>query len=138
MSKNSPVKIKRALISVSDKKNILVLAKSLQKESVEIISTGGTLKFLVEAGIDDFYIDNDPISSISNIDSYDIRVFPNPTEDGYVYISGLSSSFRYSLFNLSGQLISHGANNSIFLKNKGVYILKIQNDEGNFIKKIIF
>ena len=69
---------------------------------------------LVEAGIDDFYIDNDPISSISNIDSYDIRVFPNPTEDGYVYISGLSSSFRYSLFNLSGQLISHGANNSIF------------------------
>ena len=52
MSKNSPVKIKRALISVSDKKNILVLAKSLQKESVEIISTGGTLKFLVEAGIE--------------------------------------------------------------------------------------
>ena len=51
MSKNSPVKIKRALISVSDKKNILVLAKSLQKESVEIISTGGTLKFLEEAGI---------------------------------------------------------------------------------------
>lgn len=93
---------------------------------------------LVEAGIDDFYIDNDPVSSISNIDSYDLRVFPNPTEDGYVYISGLSSSFRYSLFNLSGQLISHGANNSIFLKNKGVYILKIQNDEGNFIKKIIF
>ena len=43
MSKNSPIKIKRALISVSDKKNILVLAKSLQKESVEIISTGGTL-----------------------------------------------------------------------------------------------
>ena len=52
MSKNSPVKIKRALISVSDKKNILVLAKSLQKESVEIISTGGTLKFLEEAGIE--------------------------------------------------------------------------------------
>ena len=51
MSKNSPIKIKRALISVSDKKNILVLAKSLQKESVEIISTGGTLKFLEEAGI---------------------------------------------------------------------------------------
>ena len=52
MSKNSPIKIKRALISVSDKKNILVLAKSLQKESVEIISTGGTLKFLEEAGIE--------------------------------------------------------------------------------------
>ena len=51
MSKNSPVKIKRALISVFDKTNILDLAKSLQKESVEIISTGGTLKFLEEAGI---------------------------------------------------------------------------------------
>ena len=48
MSKNSPVKIKRALISVFDKTNILDLAKSLQKESVEIISTGGTLKKILK------------------------------------------------------------------------------------------
>ena len=40
------VKIKRALISVSDKKGILEFAKALSKMNVEIISTGGTAKLL--------------------------------------------------------------------------------------------
>ena len=38
--------IKRALISVSDKKNIVQLAKTLKENDVEIISTGGTAKKL--------------------------------------------------------------------------------------------
>ena len=45
------VKIKRALISVSDKTGILELAKELDKLGVEIISTGGTAKLLRENGI---------------------------------------------------------------------------------------
>ncbi|MBI5216948.1 MAG: bifunctional phosphoribosylaminoimidazolecarboxamide formyltransferase/IMP cyclohydrolase [Ignavibacteriae bacterium] len=45
------VEIKRALISVSDKTGIVEFARSLQKWNVEIISTGGTLKTLHEAGI---------------------------------------------------------------------------------------
>jgi phosphoribosylaminoimidazolecarboxamide formyltransferase/IMP cyclohydrolase len=40
--------IKRALISVFDKENILSLATSLQNKGVEIISTGGTFKYLKE------------------------------------------------------------------------------------------
>ncbi len=43
--------IKRALISVSDKTNIVELAKSLAKCQIEILSTGGTAKLLTEAGI---------------------------------------------------------------------------------------
>jgi phosphoribosylaminoimidazolecarboxamide formyltransferase/IMP cyclohydrolase len=39
-------KIKRCLISVSDKSGILELAKSLVSQGVEIISTGGTFKLL--------------------------------------------------------------------------------------------
>jgi phosphoribosylaminoimidazolecarboxamide formyltransferase/IMP cyclohydrolase len=46
------VKIKRVLISVSDKSGIVELAKSLKEFNVEIISTGGTAKILKEAGID--------------------------------------------------------------------------------------
>lgn len=38
--------IKRALISVSNKTNLHKLAPFLQEQSVEIISTGGTLKYL--------------------------------------------------------------------------------------------
>ncbi len=43
--------IKRALISVFNKTGILELADYLQKRDVEIISTGGTYKYLKENGI---------------------------------------------------------------------------------------
>ena len=46
MSKNKPVKIKRALISVSNKEGIVNFAKKLHKFNIEIISTGGTEKIL--------------------------------------------------------------------------------------------
>ena len=44
-------RIKRALISVSDKKGIVEFAKELAYLDVEIISTGGTAKLLKENGI---------------------------------------------------------------------------------------
>jgi len=46
------VPVKRALISVSDKSGIVEFARSLSRRGVEIISTGGTLKTLREAGLD--------------------------------------------------------------------------------------
>lgn len=42
---------KRALISVSDKTGIIELAKRLEAQDFEIVSTGGTAKALQEAGI---------------------------------------------------------------------------------------
>jgi len=45
------IKIKRALISVSDKTGLVDFAKGLQSAGVEIISTGGTALLLKEAGI---------------------------------------------------------------------------------------
>jgi len=45
------IKVKRALISVSDKTGILEFAKELHKLGVEIISTGGTAKLLRENNI---------------------------------------------------------------------------------------
>ena len=45
------IKINRALISVSDKTGIAVLAKVLEEFKCEIISTGGTKKVLEDAGI---------------------------------------------------------------------------------------
>ena len=43
--------IKRALISVSDKTGITGFARELEKRGIEIISTGGTAKNLMDAGI---------------------------------------------------------------------------------------
>ncbi len=45
------VKIKRALISLSDKEGAEEFAKALQSYGVEILSTGGTAKILKEAGL---------------------------------------------------------------------------------------
>ena len=44
-------KIRRALISVSDKSGIVDFARSLQQQGVEILSTGGTAKLLEEAEV---------------------------------------------------------------------------------------
>src|SRR2546427_3152921 len=46
------VKIRRALISVSDKTGIVEFARELKRFGVEIISTGGTTNTLREAGIE--------------------------------------------------------------------------------------
>ena len=47
----SAIKIKRALISVSDKTNIEQFARQLEENNIEILSTGGTAKALTTAGI---------------------------------------------------------------------------------------
>ena len=49
-------KINRALISVSDKKNLVEFAEKLNASGVEIISTGGTMKALKDAGIPVTYV----------------------------------------------------------------------------------
>ena len=45
------IKIKRALISVTDKSNIDILAQKLVSFNIEILSTGGTAKFLKDKSI---------------------------------------------------------------------------------------
>ncbi|MCB1783142.1 MAG: bifunctional phosphoribosylaminoimidazolecarboxamide formyltransferase/IMP cyclohydrolase [Alphaproteobacteria bacterium] len=45
------VKIRRALISVSDKEGIIAFAQKLSERGVEILSTGGTAKALEDAGV---------------------------------------------------------------------------------------
>ena len=55
--------IKKALISVWDKKGLLELAEFLIKNEIEIVSTGGTAKHLVKNGI--------PVTKISKITGMD-------------------------------------------------------------------
>lgn len=55
------MQIRRALISVSDKEEIVDFARELNSLGIEIISTGGTAKLLREKGIDVI-----PISDVTN------------------------------------------------------------------------
>ena len=53
MAHTANPKIKRALVSVSNKEGIVEFCDSLSKNfGVEIISTGGTLKTLLDAGVE--------------------------------------------------------------------------------------
>lgn len=54
--------IKRALISVSDKTGVVEFAKGLHELGVEIISTGGTMKAIADAGI--------PVKSVSEVTGF--------------------------------------------------------------------
>lgn len=58
----SPLTIKRALISVSDKSGLDKLAAALHENGVEIISTGGTAKKIAETGI--------PVKDVSEITGF--------------------------------------------------------------------
>lgn len=92
------MKIKRALISVSNKDGVVNLAKRLHSAGVEIISTGGTMKAIKEAGI--------PVTYVS-----DVTGFPE-IMDGRVktlnpYIHGGILSVRDNQEHLT-QMQEHG------------------------------
>ena len=48
---------KRALISVSDKNGLADFARFLEDNNYELISTGGTFKYLKDAGLNPIQID---------------------------------------------------------------------------------
>ncbi|MGF1670047.1 MAG: bifunctional phosphoribosylaminoimidazolecarboxamide formyltransferase/IMP cyclohydrolase, partial [Balneolaceae bacterium] len=58
----NPLKIHRALLSVSDKTGITELARALHKQGIELISTGGTANTLREAGL--------PVTDVSDITGF--------------------------------------------------------------------
>src|SRR5688572_27372835 len=58
----SPVKIRRALLSVSDKTGLIELAKALAAHNVELLSTGGTAKAIRDAGL--------PVKDVSDVTGF--------------------------------------------------------------------
>ncbi len=56
------MKVRRALVSVSDKSGIIEFCKALSEMGVEIISTGGTAKALADAGV--------PVMGISDVTKF--------------------------------------------------------------------
>ncbi|MFC5576734.1 bifunctional phosphoribosylaminoimidazolecarboxamide formyltransferase/IMP cyclohydrolase [Lysobacter niabensis] len=58
----TPVKVSRALLSVSDKTGLIDLAKALAARNVELLSTGGTAKAIREAGL--------PVRDVSEVTGF--------------------------------------------------------------------
>src|SRR5207248_4515059 len=58
VAKPGAVRIRRALLTVSDKRGLLDFARGLTELGVEIVSTGGTAHELADAGIESRTIDD--------------------------------------------------------------------------------
>ncbi len=58
----TPVKISRALLSVSDKTGLIDLARALAARGVELVSTGGTAKAIRDAGL--------PVKDVSDVTGF--------------------------------------------------------------------
>ncbi len=56
------VQVRRALLSVSDKRGMVDLAKGLAALGVELVSTGGTAQALRDAGLEVRAVDDSPAS----------------------------------------------------------------------------
>lgn len=61
-STGTPVHIRRALLSVSDKTGLIELAQALSAHSVELLSTGGTAKAIRDAGL--------PVRDVSEVTGF--------------------------------------------------------------------
>lgn len=55
-------KVKRALVSVSDKTGLIEFAKGLKECEIEILSTGGTMSALEKAGV--------PVIGVSEVTNF--------------------------------------------------------------------
>lgn len=79
------MKIKRALISVSDKTGIVEFAKKLHSAGVEIVSTGGTMRALKEAGVPVMYVSD--VTGFPEIMDGRVKTL-NPYIHGGFWLSG--------------------------------------------------
>jgi hypothetical protein len=69
-----------------------------------------------------------------------IKIYPNPASSVLNVISNSAADFSYSLMSVSGKLIKEGRIQSsidISSLEKGIYILKIQSEDGVGYKKVI-
>ncbi|HCM41772.1 MAG TPA: bifunctional phosphoribosylaminoimidazolecarboxamide formyltransferase/IMP cyclohydrolase [Candidatus Omnitrophota bacterium] len=79
-------KIKRALISVSNKEGLIPFAKELRRHKIEIISTGGTLKSLHDAKIPATAIDQ--ITGFPEMMDGRVKTLHPKIHGGLLYVRG--------------------------------------------------
>ena len=93
---------------------------------------------LVEAGFDNFHINNSPTNINTSIEEEAIVIYPNPTNNGLLNISGINSPMRYELYNISGKMVGLGTSSTVKLDNRGVYLLKIIVKDKQYVRKVIY
>ena len=80
-----------------------------------------------------------PTASVDDQNQLDISIYPNPTNDK-LFIQGLSSSSRVSIYNVLGKLVlSQTISKEIDVNNlqSGIYVIKIAEEQKEIVRKFI-
>ena len=84
-----------------------------------------------------------PVRSVSDtINNLVISLYPNPVQNGTLYISTSVNCQQVQLFDVSGRALqtveTHGYLNTLYLGNvaRGIYLVKVWTDAGNLTQKI--
>jgi len=83
-------------------------------------------------------MEQDVITGTERFSEENIKIFPNPASDE-LYVTGLSKSFKFSILDYSGRVVSEGQSTGKINLNElesGVYILRIQQGEHVKLTKI--
>jgi len=94
-------------------------------------------------GITAFNIESDEKTKVEEVFENSVQLFPNPAGNTINVRIDQPGNYRFDLYDLRGQKIMskniNAGNNSVDISNliDGVYIVKIYNDDYNFVGKVI-
>ncbi len=92
---------------------------------------------------EDYFWSELEVATITNINSDEIIIYPNPASDKIQFLSSVSlDNATIEIYSISGKIvnnISANNNNEINISNlsKGIYIIKINSETVNFVEKFI-
>lgn len=81
-----------------------------------------------------------PASMRETIELKQVTVFPNPSNNGWIQIDGISNYANIEVYNLEGKLLLQSTINStekVFLEQKGIYLIKVIQSNEISIHKVI-
>jgi len=85
------------------------------------------------------YLTNNPVSHVNEfIKESKISIYPNPSSDGNFYIQTDDRIISWTIYNMLGQPILSGKDNTFQLQKKNFYIIIIETNRGRKTSKIMY
>ena len=123
--------------SGKDNGTVAVTANANTKNSIRT-----TMLIISAAGVADqvITVSQDGITSVDEITSNMLRLYPNPTTD-FLYLSSSVQGCKLSIWDITGKLIKHFPQSTEKIDvsdlNPGVYLIKVEDKTGVFISRFI-
>ena len=114
-------------------------------KNVEVLTFPNSLNISYVKSIDpNNYIlhETTPFLSLNNLDSRNLKIYPNPCQSELTIQINNPISYRLKLFDIHGKEVFNLTQNSSFnLKTEefenGIYILEVSTEDSNYTQKVI-